>query len=445
MQSQFRFTLTRSSWRSIGRLAVLALLALTGCRHSSGWVMNNSGAGYYAKGNYAMARHEFARAIQANPHNPDYRHNLAMAMRLQGESAEAEEVLRHNLTIDPMHQQTYHSLAVLLTESGRQPEAVDLLQSWVDTQPYLPEAHIEMAWMDRQLGNPAGAEEHLQQALQIRRNHPIALAHMGQLRQDQGQDQQAIAYYEESLKVNRRQPQVESRLTSLAGDPRQRHMASRRRSQEAFPGSPLAHDPQLAMSLETPHANPRPRDIRRHRNSDAVQTAYALPTYGSPYAETTMAGHLPVTTAYAPGGMITMDPGAMAMQGQIVNGQMISGPVMTSGPVPQGQYPMTTTVAPTPDPVAGAAAGPQVVLQPPQFVSQPQPSVSQQSTPWTPTAPSPVAIPAPTLSFAPEEAAYAPPGMSVPSASGPSLGANPDPAHTEMELDTVELPEINPF
>lgn len=444
MQSQVSYTVNRAVLRRLGRLAILAVLALTGCRHSTGWVMNNSGAGYYAKGNYAMARHEFARAIQANPQNPDYRHNLAMAMRLQGQSAEAEEVLRHNLTIDPMHQQTYHSLALLLTESGRQPEAVDLLQSWVDTQPYLPEAHIEMAWMDRQLGNPAGAEEHLQQALQIRRNHPIALAHMGQLRQDQGQNQQAIAYYEESLRVNRQQPQVESRLTSLAGDPRQRHMASRRRSQEAFPGSPLAHDPQLAMSLEAPHANPRPRDVRRHRQSDVVQTAYALPTYGSPYAETTMAGHQPVTTAYAPGGMVVMDHGAMALQGQIVNGQMITGPMMASGPIPQGSYPVTTMMAPTPDPVSVAApSGQQVVLQPPQFATQPP--VVSQPTPWTPTAPAPIAIPAPTLSFAPEEAAYAPPQMAAPPARGPSLGANPDPAHTETEFDTVELPEINPF
>lgn len=440
MQSLHCPTVSRASLRRLGRLTLLAVLALAGCRHSTGWVMNNSGAGYYAKGNYAMARHEFARAIQADPYNPDYRHNLAMAMKLQGQSAEAEEILRHNLTVDPMHQPTYHSLAQLLTESGRQPEAVDLLQSWVDTQPYLPEAHIEMAWIERQVGNPAGAEEHLQQALQIRRNHPIALAHMGQLRQDQGQDQQAIAYYEESLRAKRQQPQVESRLTSLAGDPRQRHAAGRRRSQEAFPGSPLAHDPQLAMSLETPHANPRPRDIRRHRHSDVVQTAYALPTYGSPYAETTMSGHQPVTTAYAPGGMVVMDAGTMAMQGSMVNGQM-----MASGPVPQGQASVTTTAVPLPDPVAGAAAGPQVVLQPPQFVSQPQPPVIQQSTPWTPTAPSPVAIPAPTLSFTPEEAAYAPPAVAVPPTSGPSLGANPDPAHAETELDTVELPEINPF
>ena len=57
------------------------LLSLAGCCRTSGWVMNNSGMGYYQKGNYSMARNEFERAVIDQPYNPDYRHNLAMAQQ----------------------------------------------------------------------------------------------------------------------------------------------------------------------------------------------------------------------------------------------------------------------------------------------------------------------------------------------------------------------------
>jgi Tfp pilus assembly protein PilF len=183
-------------------------------------MMNNSGLGYYQQGNYAMAKREFAIAVAENPHNADYRHNLAMSMKQLGDVAGAERILRHNLTVNTMHQPTYHSLATLLNEQGRQGEAYELVQSWSETQPYVAAAHIEMAWMQREMGNTIDAEQELRHALQIEPQNPIALAHLGQIYQDSGQPVQAAALYQRSLAINNRQPQVQTRLAALGPQPR---------------------------------------------------------------------------------------------------------------------------------------------------------------------------------------------------------------------------------
>ncbi len=197
-------------WMSLG-----LLLAATGCQSAGGWVMNNSGMGYYQKGHFALARNEFLQAVAIDPWNPDYRHNLAMASKRMGDVTTAERVLRHNLTIDAMHQPTYHSLAQIMVESGRQDQAIDMVQTWTATQPYVPGAHIEMAWLQRETGNIPGAEQSLRQALQVEPHNPIAMAHLGEIYQQAGQPMQAAAMYQRSLALNMNQPLVQSRLASI--------------------------------------------------------------------------------------------------------------------------------------------------------------------------------------------------------------------------------------
>lgn len=192
-----------------------ALLGLAGCGATSGWVMNNSGLGYYQQGQYALARHEFAQAVAAAPWNPDYRHNLAMTLKQMGDVTNAERILRHNLTINVMHQPTYHLLAQLLNEQGRQGEALDLVQTWAETQPYLAAAHIELAWLQREMGNLPDAERELRHALQVEPQNPYALAHLGSLYHEMGQPHHAAQLYQRSLAVNWNQPQVQARLASL--------------------------------------------------------------------------------------------------------------------------------------------------------------------------------------------------------------------------------------
>lgn len=198
-------------------ICVGLLMVMSGCCATNGWVMNNSGMGYYHKGNYSMARGEFERAVMDSPRSPDFRHNLAMAMQKQGDVQQAETVLRHNLSVDPMHQPTYHALTQILISQQRVDEADHLLTGWRESQPYAPEAYVEQAWFQRETGNLAAAEQTLQQALQVKPNHPAALAQLGQLHQETGQTGQAASYYQRSLQARWNQPAVRSRLAAING------------------------------------------------------------------------------------------------------------------------------------------------------------------------------------------------------------------------------------
>ena len=286
------------------RLAVcLSLLTFaSGCCCTNGWWMNNSGMGYYQKGNYALAKNEFQRAVIDDPKAPDYRHNLAMAMQKTGDVANAEQVLRHNLTVDPMHQPTYHALAQLLVSQQRLPEAEQLVTGWRDTQPYVPESYVETAWVQHEMGNRVAAEQSLRQALQIKPNHPIALAQLGQLYHESGQPDQAAALYQQSLLARWNQPEVHSRLATITGSTSS--AVNMRRSamlqNDAYvqtammPASPADMQPTMVSYGGTMPGTPaqaiafsdygntghRSQRRRMGRNSNERITAFPLPDYG---------------------------------------------------------------------------------------------------------------------------------------------------------------------
>lgn len=273
------------------------LMSLAGCCRTSGWVMNNSGMGYYQKGNYSMARNEFERAVIDQPYNPDYRHNLAMAMQKQGDIQGAEQVLRHNLTIGTMHQPTYHALTQIMVSQQRTGEAEMLLSEWQDTQPYLAEPYIEHAWLQRETGNKVAAEQTLQQALQIKPNNPAALAQLGQIYHETGQTGQAASYYQRSLQARWNQPEVKSRLATVTGRSTTNMTRSALMQNDApitlasnsMPmgaGQPMivqnvnmASTDMIAMDDQQPRRRHRHMHAHRHGGNEQL-AAYPLPNYG---------------------------------------------------------------------------------------------------------------------------------------------------------------------
>ena len=227
---------------------------LTGCQMMTGYTMNQRGTAYFDAGNYSVARNEFQRAVIDDPDNPNYLHNLATAMRKQGDLDAAEQTYRKSLDLRPSHQPSYHGLATLLKEQGREAEAVYLMERWAGTQPYSPEPYIETAWIKREMGDISGAEQALQQALKVQPNHPTALAHLGQIYQDGGQPDRAVAMFQRSLRNDWHQPQVRSRLAALRGN----RLPSR--SSLNFSSPPVA----------------------RYGSTQRLGQLYPLPTYGSP-------------------------------------------------------------------------------------------------------------------------------------------------------------------
>ena len=199
-----------------GLCALVFLPLFSGCNQVAAWTMNQSGEGYFNRGNYAMANAEFARAALDDSTNADFQANAAIAMMRQGDSAGAEDAFRRALGVNPGHQPSWHGLAQLKLQQNRHEEAQQLLQSWVGSQPYVPEAHVEMAWLHRKLGDAEGAEQALRQALKLNPRHSVALAHMGRHYEEQGRVQEASRLYQQSLRSNWYQRDVQNRLTSMS-------------------------------------------------------------------------------------------------------------------------------------------------------------------------------------------------------------------------------------
>lgn len=195
--------------------AGLCLAGFAGCNGPHAFVSNQAGMFDYKRGNYTAARSEFQRAVANDPYNADYYHNMASAMRRQGDIAGAESVYRQALKVDPAHQATYHSLAVMLKDQGRGEEALATMQTWVASQPYSPKPYIETAWLKREMGDVAGSEELLLTARRLDPQDHIAAAQLGQLYQDTHQPDRAAAMYKISLNKRWYQPEVQSRLATL--------------------------------------------------------------------------------------------------------------------------------------------------------------------------------------------------------------------------------------
>jgi Tfp pilus assembly protein PilF len=334
--------------RAIGLWCLL--ISISGCCRTSGWVMNNSGMGYYQKGNYSMARGEFERAVIDSPRDPDYRHNLAMAMVKQGDTQSAEQVLRHNLTVGPMHQPTYHALTQILVSQQRTAEADQLLTEWRDTQPYLPETYVEQAWLQREMGNKAAAEQSLQQALQIKPNHPAALAQLGQLYHETGQADQAASYYQRSLQARWGQPEVRSRLATVTGSS-STNLNRSALMQNSVPVS-LASMNQMPMAAGQPmivqnvgmvsgdaiaidDPSPRRHRHRHHRHGATEQvTAYPLPSYGMADAGAMQSGFVTATMPIDQQPTIISSP---MMAPQLAGQPIMSPPQIATSPTPISQ------------------------------------------------------------------------------------------------------------
>jgi tetratricopeptide (TPR) repeat protein len=203
---------------SLRAMFLASLLPLTmgaGCNSFQGNLNNQSGMRHFQSGDFTAAKDEFQRAVADQPHNADYLHNLASALKREGQLEDAEQTYLRALAANRSHQPSYHGLAALYREQGRSAEALNLLTGWQGEQPYTPEPYIELAWLEKEQGNLAGAERHLAQALRIRPNDHVAAAQLGQIYEELNQPERAYALYKRSLYTRWYQPEVEARLTRL--------------------------------------------------------------------------------------------------------------------------------------------------------------------------------------------------------------------------------------
>ena len=196
-------------------LSLIPLSLGAGCNSLQGNLNNQAGMRHFQAGDFTAAKDEFQRAVADQPQNADYLHNLASALKREGQTEEAERTYLRALTANRSHQPSYHGLASLYREQGRGADARNLLAGWQGEQPYTSEPYIELAWLEKEQGNLVGAERHLAQALRIRPNDHVAAAQLAQIYEELHQPDRAYALYKRSLYTRWYQPEVEARLSRL--------------------------------------------------------------------------------------------------------------------------------------------------------------------------------------------------------------------------------------
>ncbi len=183
---------------------------------------NAQGVRYFQTGQYTAAMHEFQKAINSDPKNPDGYYNLARVTHKMGVdnkdtslTEQAEALYNQCIDHDPNHVDCHRSLAVLLTETGRPEKAFGLLKNWASANPQLADARIELARMYQEFGDPSAAKKYLEDAVQQDPNNPRAWLALAQLRESSGDLNQALANYQRSYSLNSMQPAVQQRIASL--------------------------------------------------------------------------------------------------------------------------------------------------------------------------------------------------------------------------------------
>lgn len=452
---------TAPSRRALGRLilgmlgiAWVALAAtLCGCRPMNAYVMNESGKGYYRRGNYMAARMEFEKALMDRPFSADYAYNLAASMSQTGDTMAAEEMYRHALLLDPSHQPSYHGLASLMNSQGRQAEAQQLVQTWVETQPYIPESHLEMSWLMQQQGNLLAAEESAHQALRINPRHPRAMAHLGRIYARGGRNQQAAAMYRRSLALNPLQAGVQSELaymnypqnyspglqmaaTMPGTDPAlfgtgpvmagpmmgRRGLAARNPFARGMAYQQMPMDYGMMQPMQMGAYTPAPAPLMQAAPSISTAPMMTGPITTVPAYSGVPAAAVPYGSTVPYGTPLPIDPSSQPVQ--------LGAPIPTTM-MPSGQFYSAdgSLIQSTPISSSYATGG---LMQPMQFT---QPMMMPSATPISYPAASSLPYPqaagvyggyapaAPVYGPVPYNAGYGPTSMTLPPSGGPSMGA----------------------
>lgn len=88
---------------------ILVALLLAGCRTAAD--ANARGRDCYGRGAYPCAVREFSVAVKAEPENPRYHFNLALALGRSGMHDQAITELQETLRLDPAHEEARKTLA----------------------------------------------------------------------------------------------------------------------------------------------------------------------------------------------------------------------------------------------------------------------------------------------------------------------------------------------
>ena len=231
-----------------------------------------------SQGRLAAAVEQYQMAVNADPRHVEALNRLGVAMTRLGQYRKAERALQKAVELAPDQAYLLNNLAYARMAEGRWREAAELLTRAVERFPDFPKARINLAVSLAMQGDDQGALEQFQLALPPE----DAYYNMGMLYQSRRETVKAAHAYKLALETNPKLTAARRRLESLPAE------ILGRADSRIEAGLALTADREDRPANPDPVAlNPLPVETETTvRDSDAVQSASAVPAAGEPAVST---------------------------------------------------------------------------------------------------------------------------------------------------------------
>lgn len=159
-----------------------------GTGSSGALVHTQLGAGYYSRGQYAVALEELRRALEVDPAYPPAFNVLGLVHAELREDALAEKHFRRALELSPQYSEANNNFGMYLCQRKRLPEALARFEQALGNPLYAtPESALANAGAcSLEQGDMAKADQYYQRALKRAPNMPSAMLGMAEVHYRQG-------------------------------------------------------------------------------------------------------------------------------------------------------------------------------------------------------------------------------------------------------------------
>jgi len=137
-------------------------------------VLNNRGNEAFLAGRFEEAAAQFRRAVETDPDDADFRHNLAAALARLGRPGEAAAQLEELLARHPDYALGHFTLGTLRAREGRDADAIAHYRRALELNPDHRDSHFNLANALRRGGRAEPAVEHYRRASELAPGDPHA-------------------------------------------------------------------------------------------------------------------------------------------------------------------------------------------------------------------------------------------------------------------------------
>ena len=172
----------------------------------------------YSHEDYDKAIEQWREAIRLDPSLARAHHDLGMALRSKGQTAEAIPLLQEAVRLDPKNGTAYADLGDALQEQNDLDGALTAYQAALALVPKSAPVRNNLGYVFVKKGNLDGAIAEWREAARIDPKYPPAHINLGEALESKGDAQGAIAAYERFLELVTNREDVEAirkRITSL--------------------------------------------------------------------------------------------------------------------------------------------------------------------------------------------------------------------------------------